>query len=110
MKDILYQAISVRKAFSQVRNGTFRGGGSEQLLVQLLMAAAIMGWSLLVVLPFFYLLGAVFGHWRDPRRGLRVSAEDEMRGLDEIHHGCEPRSGLLGAKKDILESDMSLEG
>ncbi|CAE7713046.1 AMT1-1, partial [Symbiodinium sp. CCMP2456] len=71
----------------EVDDGLFRGGSPRLLAVQLLCAVSIIGWSLAVVTPFFYLLGVAFsGSWRRPRRGLRVDPQDEIAGIDRSYH------------------------
>lgn len=59
--------------------GLFYGGGVKQFGVQLLGAASILAWSITTSGILFYVLN---------RLGkLRVSLEDEERGLDVSHHG-----------------------
>ncbi|CAK9041187.1 unnamed protein product [Durusdinium trenchii] len=75
----------------QVDNGLLRGGGLRLMGAQLVLMLAILGWSLVVVTPFFLLVGIAFsGDWRDFRRGLRVDPEHEISGLDQAYHGCGP--------------------
>ncbi|CAK9044516.1 unnamed protein product [Durusdinium trenchii] len=72
----------------QVDNGLLRGGGLRLMGAQLVLMLAILGWSLVVVTPFFLLVGIAFsGDWRDFRRGLRVDPEHEISGLDQAYHG-----------------------
>ena len=59
--------------------GLFYGGGVDQLLVQLLMVGVIVAWVALTSGLVFAGLKATIG--------LRVSAEEEMAGLDVLEHG-----------------------
>ncbi|HVL89836.1 MAG TPA: ammonium transporter [Actinomycetota bacterium] len=59
--------------------GLVYGGGMAQLGVQALGAAAVMGWVLVASAVVFGLVKATVG--------LRVSAEEEMEGLDIGEHG-----------------------
>ena len=76
--------------------GLFLGGGGEQLLMQLIGIAAIVAWTALTAGILFFGIKAVMG--------LRVSEEEEMRGLDLIEHGIDAYpdfgpsgSGIFGA-------------
>mmetsp|Transcript_38429 Transcript_38429/g.91809 ORF Transcript_38429/g.91809 Transcript_38429/m.91809 type:complete len:387 (-) Transcript_38429:13-1173(-) len=63
--------------------------------VQLLLVAAILGWAVITVTPFFMVLGALLGGGlRNWHRGLRVATEVEMGGLDQALHGVTPKRGL----------------
>jgi len=73
-----------------VRNGLFRGGGLELLGIQALGTTVISLWSAACSAVIFYLIGvAVSRDWKDPRSGLRVSLEEELKGADAILHGVE---------------------
>ncbi len=61
--------------------GLFYGGGIDQLLVQLLMAAIILVWVVVCTGILFGILKATIG--------LRVTAEEEIEGLDFLEHGIE---------------------
>ena len=61
--------------------GLFYGGGIDQLLVQLLMAAIILVWVLVCTGILFGVLKATIG--------LRVTAEEEIEGLDVFEHGLQ---------------------
>ena len=77
----------------EVKDGLFRGGGFELLGVQMLVLLTIIGWSVLTMMPFYYLVGIMFsGDWRSPRDGLRVDPRDEVDGLDRAMHGCSPKN------------------
>ena len=61
--------------------GLFYGGGIDQLLVQLLMAAIILVWVVVCTGVLFGVLKATIG--------LRVTAEEEIEGLDVLEHGLQ---------------------
>jgi len=61
--------------------GLFYGGGIDQLLVQLLMAAIILVWVVVCTGILFGVLKATIG--------LRVTREEEIEGLDYLEHGIE---------------------
>jgi ammonium transporter, Amt family len=67
-------------------SGLFYGGGSSQLKVQFIGAAAVSAWSLGVSLLLFLLVKAA--------AGLRVTEDEELSGLDISEHGCESYSGF----------------
>ena len=73
-----------------VMDGLFAGGGGKLLGLQLLAIVSIMGWSLVTVTPFFYLVGVVSSKdWKDPRSGLRITKQHELLGEDKFLHGIE---------------------
>ena len=61
--------------------GLFLGGGGEQLLMQLIGIGAIVGWTAATAGALFLAIRFTIG--------LRVSEEEEMRGLDLIEHGID---------------------
>ena len=63
-----------------IQDGLFFGGGITQLSYQALGALAVFGFSFTVALGIFYLIKATVG--------LRVSAEEELEGLDIGEHGA----------------------
>ncbi len=75
--------------------GLFLGGGVEQLGIQALGAAAIIVWTCLTSGILFLVIKYTIG--------LRVSEEEELRGLDVDEHGVEgypyfervPESGMM---------------
>ncbi len=75
-------------------SGLFYGGGVGQLGVQIIGILTIGLFTVVVSSIFWLILKSVLG--------LRVSAEEEMKGLDIGEHGMEAYSGFL---KDT--SDMS---
>lgn len=79
-----------------VDSGLFRGGGLSLLGVQCLEIVVIIGWSLLFSGTFFYLTGILLSCdlW-NPRKGLRVSIQEEEKGADAWLHGLD-RSILCG--------------
>ena len=62
-------------------HGLFLGGGGEQLLMQLIGIGAIVGWTAATAGALFLAIRFTIG--------LRVSEEEEMRGLDLIEHGID---------------------
>ena len=67
-------------------NGLFFGGGLKQLGLQALGAGAIFIWCMVCGFAVFYTIKALIG--------LRVSKEDELKGLDITEHGMEAYSGF----------------
>jgi Amt family ammonium transporter len=59
--------------------GLFYGGGFYQLGLQLMGFAAVAGWTVVTMIGVFFAIRAIFG--------LRVSAEEEIKGLDITEHG-----------------------
>ena len=66
--------------------GLFYGGGLKQFAVQLLGAATAFAWAFGIGLILFWILGRTVG--------LRVSAEEERKGLDIGEHGNEAYAGF----------------
>ena len=67
-------------------NGLLFGGGWHLLGVQALGVAAVFGWVGVTALTLFAVLKGTIG--------LRVSREEELRGLDIGEHGMEAYAGL----------------
>ncbi len=67
-------------------NGLFFGGGFGQLGIQLLGVISVFTWTVGTGLLVFFLLKVTIG--------LRVSPEEELRGLDIGEHGSEAYSGF----------------
>ena len=61
--------------------GLFLGGGGEQLLMQLIGIAAIVAWTAATAGILFLAIRFTVG--------LRVTEEEEMRGLDLMEHGID---------------------
>ena len=70
-----FASVSVNSAGG---NGLFYGGGWSQLGKQAIAAFAVMGYSFVVSLILGYIIKAA--------GGFRVSAEDEVSGIDEAQH------------------------
>ena len=70
----------------ETSTGLFYGGGVSQLLVQLEGILAYGVWAFGLGLVLFYLIKKTVG--------LRVSADEEMKGLDIVEHGNEAYSGF----------------
>ena len=64
----------------------FFGGGLTQLGIQAVGVASVFAWTFVAAFVLFKVLGVVMG--------LRVSAEEEMRGLDIGEHGMEAYAGF----------------
>ncbi|OHB76089.1 MAG: ammonium transporter [Planctomycetes bacterium RBG_16_55_9] len=69
-----------------INGGLFYGGGFKQLGVQVLGAATAFVWAFGLGLILFRIIGKTVG--------LRVSAEEEIKGLDIGEHGNEAYSGF----------------
>ncbi|NIA12747.1 MAG: hypothetical protein GWP08_01610 [Nitrospiraceae bacterium] len=69
-----------------IDGGLFYGGGVGQLGVQLLGVLVCFAWAFTTGMIMFHLIKAVIG--------LRVSEEEETRGLDIGEHGMEAYSGF----------------
>lgn len=67
-------------------SGLFYGGGFHQLGLQLLGFAAVAAWTAVTITIAFLIIKAIVG--------LRVSAKEEIIGLDKLEHGIE--SGYAG--------------
>jgi Amt family ammonium transporter len=69
-----------------MESGLFYGGGFKQLGVQILGAGAAFVWAFGLGLILFYTISKTIG--------LRVTHEEEMKGLDIGEHGMEAYSGF----------------
>ena len=67
--------------------GLFYGGGIDQLLIQIVMLLIIAAWVAITAGAAFFILKKTIG--------LRVSAEEEIEGLDVIEHGLPGYAGDL---------------
>jgi Amt family ammonium transporter len=67
-------------------NGLFFGGGAKQLLVQFIGSMATIAWSFSVMFVLFIILRYTIK--------LRVSRDEELKGLDIEEHGMEAYSGF----------------
>jgi ammonium transporter, Amt family len=65
--------------------GLFYGGGIDQLLMQALMLVVILAWVAITTGALFFAIKSTIG--------LRVSAEEEIEGLDVLEHGLAGYSG-----------------
>lgn len=73
------------KAGEQI-SGLFYGGGFECLGLQIIGMFATIAWTAVIITIVFFVIKKIFG--------LRVSAEEEIIGLDRVEHGLE--SGYAG--------------
>ncbi len=67
-------------------NGLLNGGGFKLLGVQAIGVFAVLGWTVVTSGVLFFVLKKTIG--------LRVSREEELRGLDIEEHGMESYSGF----------------
>ena len=67
-------------------NGLFFGGGLKILATQALAVVSVFAWCLASGFVFFYAIKATIG--------LRVSKQEELKGLDISEHGMEAYSGF----------------
>ena len=74
------------EAFGAPRDGLLHGGGFDQLGIQALGVAAVVGFTAISMWIVFSVIKSVVG--------LRVSRETELRGLDVDEHGHEAYAGL----------------
>lgn len=75
-----------RKALGLANNGLFHGGGFSQLGVQVLgVISAVIFVAIIMTVVFKTIDGFI---------GLRVSREEELKGLDITQHGMESYSGF----------------
>jgi Amt family ammonium transporter len=67
-------------------NGLFFGGGISQLITQFIGVASVFAWVAITALILFGLIKLTVG--------LRVSREEELKGLDIGEHGMESYAGF----------------
>ena len=67
-------------------NGLFFGGGAKLLLAQAIGVGSVLAWCLATGFILFSIIKATVG--------LRVSVEEELRGLDVDEHGMEAYAGF----------------
>ena len=72
---------TIAVGFFDYNDGLLYGGGVHHLLIQLLGIACIAGWTIITMTIVFTVLKETIG--------LRVSAQEEMEGLDSTEHGLE---------------------
>jgi len=77
--------LFAQEAFGGV-NGLFFGGGTAQLVSQLVGIGAVFVWTFGLMFAFFKMLDMLIG--------LRVSREDELKGLDLAEHSAEAYAGF----------------
>lgn len=75
-----------QEALGLAGDGLFYGGGLKQLAVQALGVGSVFLWCMAAGLALFYAIKVVMG--------LRVTKEEELRGLDIGEHGMEAYSGF----------------
>ncbi|MFH1505219.1 MAG: ammonium transporter [Candidatus Omnitrophota bacterium] len=74
------------KALGLARDGLFAGGGFTQLKIQALGVFTVVAFVAVVMIVIFKLI--------DKFVGLRVTREEELKGLDVTQHGMEAYSGF----------------
>lgn len=79
-------AVGIWGNVEDVAVGVLHGGGLAQLGVQALGVVSVAAWTVLLSLMLFMLIKAVVG--------LRVSAKDELMGLDITEHKAEAYHGF----------------
>jgi len=67
-------------------NGLFFGGGLSQFLIQLIGAISVFLWVFGTALILFYIIKKTIG--------IRVTDEDQLKGLDITEHGMESYAGF----------------
>jgi hypothetical protein len=101
-----------------VRDGLLYGGGFTQLGVQTLAILVVMTWSGVIMFPFFWICGIIFGGTcRHPRKGLRLDFADGDDHIADLRlHNCleDPTGKILSDVNQMLrrksESNRSNEG
>lgn len=82
----LATGIFGHKALGLARDGLLNGGGFAQLGVQLLGVSTVIAFVSVVMFCIFKAIDRIVG--------LRVSREDELKGLDITQHGMESYAGF----------------
>lgn len=80
--------------FFALDGGLFYGGGAGLLGVQLIGVGAVLAWAITLGLITFKLIDMVVG--------LRVSAEEELEGLDLAEHGMEAYSDFILKPTNVI--------
>lgn len=80
--------------------GLFYGGGFDQLITQAIMVVAVFAWVTITAGALFMAIKYTLG--------LRVTAEEEIEGLDVLEHGSPGYAGdsLAGFDVEDLVADM----
>lgn len=81
-----------------VESGLFFGGGIQQLINQIIGIVAIGAFTVIVSAVVWIILKSVMG--------LRVSAEEEIHGLDIGEHGMEAYNGFV-KESDVLTTSFT---
>ncbi len=82
------------KHISYPKTGLFFGGGTEQLVKQLLGISSIVWWAFTASFILWILLKHTVG--------IRVSQKAEVDGLDVAEHGMEAYPGFTGSSEGLL--------
>ena len=78
--------LFAQPVFDGSSTGLFFGGGFELLWAQIVGVVAVFVWVMATALPLFFIVSKTVG--------LRVTEEEELRGLDIEEHGMEAYSGF----------------
>ena len=94
-----------------VEDGLFNGGGFHQLGLQCLETVAIIAWSIGVVSPFFWIVGAVISRDpKNPRAGLILvfdDAEEYPHQADPHMHDCrEDNIDMNDVKENVRDKSF----
>ncbi|MEL7226129.1 MAG: ammonium transporter, partial [Cyanobacteria bacterium J06576_12] len=74
-------------------NGLFAGGGIQQLIAQIIGIVAIGLFTVVVTSVLWIIVKSIIG--------IRVTSEEELKGLDIGEHGMEAYSGFLKDTSDM---------
>lgn len=88
---------SIANAAGVQIKGLFYGGGFELLGLQLLGFASVAAWTAVTITVTFFVIKAAVG--------LRVSAKEEIIGLDKLEHGID--SGYAGFGLNYSEQEIA---
>jgi len=84
--------------FFAVEGGLFYGGNADQLVSQIILSASVVAWVAITSGILFYVLKHTIG--------LRVSAEEEIGGLDILEHGAPGYGPEVFTHIDALEIEL----
>ena len=91
----LWRARHASRRALRHRDGLFYGGGTDQLVTQVIGVVAVVAWVAVTAGILFAVLKATIG--------LRVTADEEHMGLDVLEHG------VRGYNPEIYTADFVIE-
>ena len=91
---------SIANAAGEEIKGLFYGGGFELLGLQCLGVVSVAAWTAILITLTFVIIKAIFG--------LRVTAEEEIVGLDKLEHGID--SSYAGFGLEYFGQDATFNG